>query len=322
MSGDPALREDVVFASGTERCAAWLYRPDAERWGEGPHPVVVLAHGFSGTREARLWAYAERFREAGMAAFVFDYRYFGDSGGQPRQLLSIKRQLEDWKAAIECVRGLEGLDPRRVALWGTSFSGGHVVAVAAEDSRIAAVVSQTPFADGIAVLRQAGPMNNLRLARAGLKDAWQAVRRGEPYRIPAVGRPGEVAAMNQPDSYDGYHALFEEGTQFRNEFCGRVALGISAYRPIVKASQVLCPLLVLTCAGDTVTPPAPARRMAERAPKGRSIEYGTEWGGHFNIYVGALFEKTIADQIAVLRDSLRVEAEEGSEAPASAVAGS
>lgn len=307
MSGDPSIREDVVFPSGSDRCAAWLYPPDASRWGEGPHPIVVIAHGFAGTREARLWAYAERFRAAGMAAFVFDYRYFGDSGGQPRQLLSIKRQLEDWKAAIECVRGLSGIDARRIALWGTSFSGGHVVSIAAEDARIAAVVAQTPFADGISALRQAGPMNNLRLTQAGLKDAWRAIKRAEPYRIPAVGRPGEVAAMNQPDSLDGYYALFEEGTQFRNEFCGRVALGIAAYRPVAKASQVLCPLLVVTCAGDAVTPPAPARRMAELAPKGRSIEYGPEWGGHFKIYVGELFEKTIADQIEFLTEALGVE---------------
>jgi pimeloyl-ACP methyl ester carboxylesterase len=321
MSGNPEIREDVVFASGSERCAAWLYRPDASRWGEGPHPVVILAHGFAGTREARLWAYAERFREAGLAAFVFDYRYFGDSGGQPRQLLSIKRQLEDWKAAIECVRGIDGLDPRRMALWGTSFSGGHVVSIAAEDARIAAVIAQTPFADGVSALKQAGPANNLRLTKAGLTDAWRAIKRSEPYRIPAVGKPGEIAAMNQPDSYDGYHALFDEGTQFRNEFCGRVALGIGAYRPLAKAGQVLCPLLVVTCAGDAVTPPAPARKMAERAPKGCSIEYGAEWGGHFNIYVGELFEKTIVDQIEFLTDALGVEAADGATAPEAATAG-
>jgi pimeloyl-ACP methyl ester carboxylesterase len=315
MSGNPEIRENVVFPSGEERCAAWLYRPDAARWGHGPQPIVILAHGFAGTREARLWAYAERFRDAGIAAFVFDYRYFGDSGGQPRQLLSVKRQLEDWKAAIECVRGLEGIDPRRIALWGTSFSGGHVVSIAAEDARIKAVIAQTPFADGISALKQAGPANNLRLTRAGLKDAWQALRRGEPHRVPAVGKPGEIAAMNQPDSYDGYHALFDEGTQFHNEFCGRVALGLGAYRPLAKAGQVLCPLLVITCAGDQVTPPAPARRMAERAPKGRSIEYGPEWGGHFNIYVGELFEKTIVDQTAFLTLALGVEPA-GAEEPA------
>ena len=77
---------------------------------------------------------------------------------------------------------------------------------------------------------------------------------------------------------------------------------------------MLCPLLVVTCAGDQVTPPAPARKMAERAPQGRSVEYGPEWGGHFNIYVGDLFEKTIRDQIDFLRESLSVEAPAASDA--------
>ncbi len=313
-----ADREDLSFDSGGERCAAWLYRPEGEA-PQGGWPLVILAHGFAGTREARLWAYAERFRDAGIAALVFDYRCFGDSGGEPRQLLSIKRQLADWKAAVEFARTLEGIDRSRIALWGTSFSGGHVVATAAEDARIAAVISQTPFADGIATLQQAGPGNIARLTAAGLKDLARQATGREPYAVPAVARPGELGAMTQPDSYEGYHALFEPGTEFRNEFLGRAALVIGSYRPGTKAPQVLCPLLVVTCAGDQVTPPAPARKMAEQAPQGRSIEYGPEWGGHFNIYVGELFEKTIADQIAFLRETLGVEAageREGEAAPA------
>ena len=114
--------------------------------------------------------------------------------------------------------------------------------------------------------------------------------------------------MTQPDSYDGYHALFEPGVEFRNEFLGRAALDIGPYRPGAKAGQVLCPLLVITCAGDQVTPPVAARKMADRAPQGRRVEYGAEWGGHFNIYVGDLFEKTIVDQIAFLSETLNVDA--------------
>ncbi len=306
MSEATTEREDLYFESGGERCAAWLYRPDASRWGKGPQPIVILAHGFAGTRSARLWAYAERFRDAGIAALVFDYRYFGDSTGEPRQLLSIGRQHEDWRAAIAFARTLDGIDASRIALWGSSFSGGHVVAIAAEDVRIKAVVSQTPYADGPSTLQQAGVGNIAKLTAAGLKDVSRAATGREPYRIPAVGRPGETAAMTQPDSYDGYHALFEPGEEFRNEFCGRAALTIGSYRPGAKAPQVLCPLLVITCAGDQVTPPAAARKMAERAPQGRSIEYGAEWGGHFNIYVGELFEKTIADQMAFLQENLEV----------------
>src|SRR3954468_4783680 len=107
-----AERDDVRFESGGQRCAAWLYRPE----GYGPHPCVILAHGFGGTRSARLWAFAERFRDAGMAALVFDYRHFGDSEGEPRQLLSVSRQLDDWRAAIGYARGLDGVDPERIAI--------------------------------------------------------------------------------------------------------------------------------------------------------------------------------------------------------------
>src|SRR4051812_14335032 len=138
-------RRDVSFESGGERCAAWLYEPD----GAGPHPIAVLAHGFGGTRTARLWAYAQRFAEAGSAALVFDYRHFGDSGGEPRQLLDIRHQLDDWRAAVAYARGLNGIDPDRVALWGTSLSGGHVTVVAAEGKRGAAAISPGPLLPGL-----------------------------------------------------------------------------------------------------------------------------------------------------------------------------
>lgn len=294
----PARRLD--FVSGGVRCAGWLYEPDG---GERPHPLVILAHGFAGTHEGRLWAYAGRFAEAGFAAFVFDYRYFGESGGEPRQLLSIARQHEDWRAAIAFARSLDGIDRDRVALWGSSFSGGHVVALAAGDPRVAAVISQAPFAMGPAVLVKAGVAGATRLTLAALRDLGRAARGREPYRIPAVARPGETAAMCQPDAYDGYLGLFEREADFRNEYCARAGLQIAAYMPARAAKDVACPLLVLTCAADSVTPAAPARKMAARAPRGESIEYEDGWG-HFDFYVGELFERTIADQIDFLRRSL------------------
>lgn len=300
---DP-VREDVSFDSHGDRCAAWLYRPTGE--APGQHPIVVLAHGFGGTREGRLWAYAERFAAAGIASLVFDYRHFGDSEGEPRQLLSISGQHEDWRAAVAFARSLPGIDPRRVALWGTSFSGGHVVVIAAEDPAIAAVVSQASFAHGPLTLRAAGVAEGMRLTVAGLRDAAAAVLRREPHRIPIVERPGEVGVMTQPDSYDGYHALFGPDVLWRNEVCARVILATGAYVPARKAPRVRCPLLVVTLAGDRVTPPELARRMAERAPNGRSIEYPGD-AGHFDIYVGDLFERTVAEQTDFLRETLRVE---------------
>lgn len=295
-------REDLSFESDGERCAAWLYRPA----GEGPHPCVILAHGFAGVRAARLWAFAERFRDAGIAALVFDYRHFGDSGGEPRQLLSIGRQLDDWRAAIAFARSLDGIDPERIALWGTSFSGGHVVALAAEDHRIAAAVSQAPFSNGLSALGAAGPKESARLTVAGLLDVLSMIGRGEPARIPAVERPGRGGAMVQPGAYEGYRSLFDDpDADFRNEVCARVALVLGAYAPSRHAADVRCPLLVCVLAEDDVTPAAPARGMAERAPQGELIDYGPGLG-HFSIYTGEPFERAVADQSAFLRRTLGV----------------
>ena len=115
-------RLDVGFSSAGDECRGWLFMPDAES-----SALVILGHGLGATREFGLEPYARRFADAGIAALAFTYRHFGDSGGQPRQLLDIERQLADWAAAIAYARRLDGIDPERIALWGTSFGGGHVI---------------------------------------------------------------------------------------------------------------------------------------------------------------------------------------------------
>jgi uncharacterized protein len=290
----------VTFPSGADTCAAWLYRPD----GAGPHPIVVLAHGFGGVRDARLWAYAERFEEAGMAALLFDYRHFGASGGEPRQLLDIARQHDDWRAAIEFARGLDGVDPERVALWGTSFSGGHVAVLAAEDRRVAAAISQAPFVDGISALLAAGPRNAMRLTAAGLRDEARRMAGRSPYMLPVVGPPGTPAAMNSPDAEPGYRALFPSDVTFRNEVAARIGLRIASYRPIRHVPHIACPWLVCVADHDVVTPPRPALKAAGLAPRGEARRYPYR---HFDVYVGDAFERVVADQLEFLsRHLLRV----------------
>ena len=105
----------------------------------------------------RLDAFAERFAQAGIAALAFTYRHFGDSSGQPRQLLSIKRQLADWDAAIAFVKGRCDLDGSRIAVWGSSFGGGHSITVASRHAELKAAIAQCPFTDGLASTLALGP---------------------------------------------------------------------------------------------------------------------------------------------------------------------
>ncbi|RYI99201.1 MAG: alpha/beta hydrolase, partial [Actinomycetales bacterium] len=100
---DAFTTSEQWFVSEGTRCAARVYHPHGEPL---QRPVVVMAHGFGSVRALRLYAYAERFAAAGYVVLVFDYRGFGDSEGEPRQLMSIRRQHEDWRAAITYAREL------------------------------------------------------------------------------------------------------------------------------------------------------------------------------------------------------------------------
>ena len=270
-------RQNVTFDSGGERCAAWLYRP------VGATGCVILAHGWTGVRGQRLDAYAERFAEAGLAALVFDYRHFGDSEGEPRSL--------------------DGIEWGNLALWGTSFSGGHVIEVASRDRRIAAVVAQVPFVDGLATLLRLGPARALPLALEGIRDQAGALMGRPPRMLASVGPPGSLAAMTTPDAEPGFQAICPEGGTWPNEAAARVALRLGAYRPIRRAAHVSAPIMFSIADDDAITPPDLAARAAALAPRGQARHYP---GGHFDPYVGELFDSIATDQCEFLVEHLAV----------------
>ena len=295
--GRSVRRDDLIVECKGTRCAAWHYRPD----GHGTVPCVVIGHGFDGVREQRLDAYGERFAAAGLAALVFDYRHFGSSEGMPRQVVDNKAQLEDWRAAIARARQLDQVDPERIALWGTSTSGGHVVQLAAEDAQIAAVVAQVPLADGIAQLRNTPFGQTLRLLWAALKDRIGAAFGNDPLMVPAVGRPGALAAVTSPDALTGLCRITPKETTFVNAVAARFALGTTFYRPGRRARDVRCPLLVCIADGDRLIPPKPALAMVEAAERGELRRYPF---GHYAMYVGDGFERAVRDQTAFLTRAL------------------
>jgi fermentation-respiration switch protein FrsA (DUF1100 family) len=295
---------ELSFNSGGVRCSA--VHLSGESAGaflneDGRRPCVVLAHGLGGTVDSGLLPYAERFAAAGIDALAFDYRSFGLSDGQPRQVLSPARQLEDYAAAITCARSLDGVDAQRIVVWGSSYSGGHVVPVAVADGRVAAVISQVPNMDGMAavlnVARYAGPGHLARLVLTGVRDLAGSLRGRPPVMIPLVGPPGSVGAMTTPDAEPGYLSI--AGLSWRNEVAARMVLGTGAYRPGLQADRLPCPMLVQIGDRDAIAPIKAAEDAAWRAT-GRA-EVRTYPIGHFEIYTGLPFERAIADQLHFLR---------------------
>lgn len=256
-----------------------------------------MAHGLGGVKEDRLDAFAERFTEAGYACLVFDYRHFGDSGGEPRHLIDVGSQRADWRAAIEFARSLDGIDANRVIVWGTSFSGGHVIVIASEDHRIAAAVAQCPFTNGLASSNATPPITSLKLAARAIADAIGSRLGRPPLTVPTYGPPGTTALMTAPDVVEGIEKLLPPDQRRPKEIPARVALDIIRNSPGRSAKNVTCPIFFAICERDSVAPPAPTQKCAAQAPRGETHLYDA---GHFDIYVGDDFERNIADQLDFL----------------------
>ena len=289
-------RHDLELTSRGVALGAWHYPAASEAWTTARgRPVVVMAHGFGATRDAGLTPFAERFAAAGADVVVFDYRGFGTSAGTPRQLVDHRRHREDYRAVVEQVRRLPGVDPERVVLWGSSYSGGHVVAVAADDPRIAAVVSQGAAMDGLAavvqILSYAGPRQLLRLTAHAL---WGTVSRA--HSMPIVGAPGTLAAITSADGLAGYELIM--GPTFENRMPARGILPIMLNRPVASAERLRMPVLLVLAERDTIAPPAAVRKVAQRVRGPVTVEAMDV--GHFEIYAGAPFERSVSAQLAFL----------------------
>lgn len=282
-------RQDLGFPSNAEHCAAWLYPACGSA---GQTPIVVMAHGLSGTRRDGLGPFAERFAKAGIAALVFDHRGFGDSEGEP-DLFHPRRQLEDWAAAIGFARSLPGVDPGRVATFGSSMGGGNALAAAATDERIAAAVSQVPFMDMLTQVHLASPGANLRVLAAAVRGR----------HVCAIGAPNEPAFINAPGGREGWlHVVsIGEDSRWRNRVSSRWLIS-RPYRPIRHARRLHCPWLVCVGEADRVARPGPAIRAARRAPQGELRIYpGVD---HFDIYDGPEHELVVADEVEFLQRTL------------------
>ena len=183
-------RETIYFGGPGDRREAWLYRPEAL----GRRPAVVLAHGLGGIKDMRLDAYARRFSAEGYVCIAFDYRHFGGSDGQPRQLLDLPSQRQDWHAALAFARSRPEIDPDRVVIWGTSFGGGHALAVAAEDHQVAAVIAQCPFTNGFASTAATSLRSLLKVTAIAVADRAGSMFGRPPRYIATAGRPGSLPA--------------------------------------------------------------------------------------------------------------------------------
>lgn len=292
-------RHDLTFMVDGQMCSASIYTPPSPL---GPLPCVVMAHGTTGTMDFALPSYAARFTRAGLAVFVFDYRHFGASDGEPRQLIRVPEQLQDMRAAVAFARSRPELDAQRTALWGTSLGAGHVLSIAATDPSIAAVVAQLPFL-GVDPRNESPRTTSvtLTLFTQAVRDTVGAWFGSVPVMMPMLGRPGEVAVFTGQEDYEAVEALAATAPMWRNEMAARSLFSLLRYRPVSLARDVRAPMLFLVAEGDTAASNRLTEHAAREAPRGELRRYP---GSHFSAYQGPVFEQMVADETAFLVEHL------------------
>jgi fermentation-respiration switch protein FrsA (DUF1100 family) len=276
-------RRDIAFDAEGVTLRGWFYSAED---ASGRRPTVVMAHGFSAVKEMYLDAFAEVFAAAGLNALVFDNRNFGASDGEPRQEIDPWQQVRDYRHAITYAGTLDDVDSTRIGVWGSSYSGGHVLVVGAIDRRVKAVVSQVPLVSGSA--------NVAELVRAdfrpGFREQFDADRAARfagdpPAMVPVVAEdPLAPSALPTPDSW----AWFTEtgktrAPAWRNEVTLRSVEMLGEYEPDTYIGRITpTPLLMIVAREDHLTPAHLAINAYEQARQPKKLVILP--GGHFDAY--------------------------------------
>ncbi len=278
------MRTDVEFDAEGVTLRGWFYVPEG---ASGPVPTIIMAHGFSAVKEMYLDRFAEAFAVAGLGALVFDNRNFGASDGEPRYEIDPWEQVRDYRHAISYAITRPEVDADRIGIWGSSYSGGHVLVVGAIDRRVKCVVGQVPLISG--------HRNARRLVRAdfvapvqGMFDADRAGRYAghPPAMIPVVDAdPMAPSALPTPDSYTWFTATAAaHAPSWTNEVTLRSVEMFWEYEPGAYISYVSpTPLLVVVAQGDHLTVSDLAIEAFENAREPKKLVVLP--GGHFDAYV-------------------------------------
>ena len=278
------MRRDVEFLSDGLKCKGWFYVPDDIKEGQKV-PVIVMAHGFSAVKEMFLSNYADRFIASGMAVLVFDYRFLGESEGEPRGQVLPHTQLDDYRNAITWVSEQPEIDANHIGVWGTSYSGGHVLHLAAFDRRIKAAVAQVPNICGWrSVLMHQGE-DALHMV-LGMVNADRAARYHNTAinYFPVVATEGQPAVLGTPDAYDFFLRFGEE---IKSTWINQVT--IESLEKMIESNpadaiEIISPtpLLIVAAENDSLIPIDVVREAFTRAGEPKKLVAIS--CGHFDVY--------------------------------------
>jgi uncharacterized protein len=282
------MRADISFNAQGTQLRGWLFMPRAS---QRPVPLVVMAHGFMGTKEMTLDRYAEVIAASGVGVLVFDHRNTGSSDGKPRFDIDPVAQCRDYSHAITYAQTLPGINADRIGIWGTSYSGGEVIAVAALDRRVKCLVTQVPLISGFENILRLAPSADIKGIRAMIDNDRRAQLAGAPPGMAPIcaAEPAEPHLFPGRRTYDYYHSyktaipsigwennVTIQSVQYLLEF--DVTACIERVAPT--------PMLMIVAADDVSTPTDIALRAFNKAlePKKLMIVPGDHYGSYLEAF--------------------------------------
>jgi len=289
------MRTDIEFDAQGTTLRGWFFTPDTDGVATpGPHPVVVMAHGFAALKEMGLQDFAERFVEAGLAVLVYDHRNFGASDGTPRFHIDPWQQMTDYRHAVSYLRTRDDVDPERIGAWGTSYSGGHVIILGALDKRVKAISSQVPVVSGFSAIRRLVRQDLLPDQRAAwVKDREDRFAGAEPAMVPIID-PDVMANVAFPtaDSYEWFTSAAKNAPAWENTVTVASLEALTEYEPQAYIDRISpTPFLLMVGHDDTVASTDLPLTAFEKALEPKQVEILP--GGHYSPYGGESFEPAV-----------------------------
>ena len=288
--------EEMFFPCSGIKCSGLLYRPVTP----AKTPGIVMAFGFGMIKEIHAEDYGPKFAEAGFTTLIFDYRRFGGSEGSPRQALYPLDQIQDYRCAVNYIRSLDSVDGSRICIWGTSFSGGHVILqLAFPQPGVRCGISQVPnlysFKTAISYAGSLDPYMQL------VEAFRENICKGNVDRIPIVSREGP-SVIRSEEAYEYYMEKASKFPEFKNYITADSLDRILTYSPGLYADIVSRPVFLLVASKDKTTPPQYIKDIVEVIKSDKEILEVD--GGHFDIYEEPLLSNIVEKEVSFARKYL------------------
>ncbi|MBW2710559.1 MAG: alpha/beta fold hydrolase [Deltaproteobacteria bacterium] len=242
------MRQNIEFSSKGLLCRGWLYVPDSLAETETA-PGIVMTHGFAGVKEMGLAGFAERFASAGFVTLVFDYRFWGESEGEPRNQIFALEMVEDYRNGITWLSDRPEVDPQRIGVWGTSYSGGLGLYVGTHDKRVKAVVAQVPSALNPESRRAKDPETWDRVGEMLIQDRFQRYKTGSVNYIKVVAPEGEPCVFPDKDAYEWYMKFRKFAPNWQNKVTLESLEKLREFDP-VSLIHLMAPTALLLIPGE------------------------------------------------------------------------